>query len=388
MKSDKTLSLFIFIDAFGWDLVQGADFFTEKLPHRKPLKSVFGYSSTAVPTILTGRMPQEHGHFSFYYFQPEKSPFKPLRPLALIPKFISSRARVRNKLSQALKKLYGYSGYFQIYNMPFNYMHLFDYCEKKDLFASDGILAGDNAFSLARLTGTPMHVSDWRVGEERNHQALLEDIRAGQIRWAFNYNADLDGIMHIHGPDSDAARAKIAHYKTRLQEVFEAAEANYEQVDLYVFSDHCMAEVTDWHDLWGEVKRLPYRFGRDYAVVYDSTMARFWFMNDDARHGISALLKEQSYGKILSRDDLKTFGSVFPHNKYGELFFLLDEGHLIVPSFMGERPIAGMHGYHPDAPSSTAALMSNREIGTEIGHIADMYKLMVRPLKGKVGDAA
>jgi hypothetical protein len=46
---------------------------------------------------------------------------------------------------------------------------------------------------------------------------------------------------------------------------------------------------------------------------------------------------------------------------------------------MGERPIRAMHGYHPDAPHSYAALVTNQhDVPEGITAIPDMYKLMTR----------
>ena len=383
MKTEK-LSLYVFIDALGWDILQAVDFFDHELQHRRRLKSVLGYSSTAIPSILTGRLPNEHGHFSFYYYDPEGSPFRWLRPLSLVPKFLSSRARLRNRISRALKRIYGYTGYFQIYNMPFRYIHLFNYCEKKDIFAPDGIINGDSIFLALEMSGVPCHVSDWRAGEEANFESVMAEVENGAVEWAFFYNANLDGIMHIHGVGSEQALRHIDTYRRRLARLFEGIAENYRDVDIYLFSDHGMANVEHHHGLRRDIDRLGFTFGRDYVAVYDSTMARFWFMNQDSRAAIVSLLDEMDYGEILDRRTMERYGVHFPDAKYGELFFLLKEGHLIVPSFMGERPIVAMHGYHPEAPSSYAALISNREIPEDIRSITDLYKLMVEPIKTRL----
>jgi hypothetical protein len=47
---------------------------------KHPLQTVLGYTSTCIPTILTGKSPQEHGHFSFFYYDPHESPFRLCRP--------------------------------------------------------------------------------------------------------------------------------------------------------------------------------------------------------------------------------------------------------------------------------------------------------------------
>ena len=40
------------------------------LPHRRPLEMQFGYSCTAIPTILSGATPAEHGHLGLFRFAP------------------------------------------------------------------------------------------------------------------------------------------------------------------------------------------------------------------------------------------------------------------------------------------------------------------------------
>jgi len=52
-------------------------------------------------------------------------------------------------------------------------------------------------------------------------------------------------------------------------------------------------------------------------------------------------------GRILSDGELEQLHTLFVDRYFGELIFLVDEGVLIVPSHMGERPIRAMHGYHP-----------------------------------------
>jgi hypothetical protein len=121
---------------------------------------------------------------------------------------------------------------------------------------------------------------------------------------------------------------------------------------------------------------------RDYAVVYDSTMARFWFFNPQARQAVTDCLQTVPQGRILEDIELAQLRTLFPDRHFGELIFLVKEGVLIVPSRMGERPIRAMHGYHPGDKHSYAALLTNqREIPEDIVAIPDIYRLMTRDAK-------
>jgi hypothetical protein len=157
------------------------------------------------------------------------------------------------------------------------------------------------------------------------------------------------------------------------------ANDHYKEVRLYIFSDHGMANCDELLDLKARVDALEVRMQKDYAVVYDSTMARFWFFNERARSQITECLRQVPQGRILPDDELKQMRVFFADRYFGELIFLVKEGVLIVPSHMGERPIRAMHGYHPDDPQSYAALLSNQpEVPADIVAIPDLFRLMTR----------
>ena len=75
-KADK-LSLFIFIDAFGWEVKQRhPDFLNGLIRDSKPLETILGYSSACDPSIISGLTPAEHGLWNSFYYEPVDSPFK------------------------------------------------------------------------------------------------------------------------------------------------------------------------------------------------------------------------------------------------------------------------------------------------------------------------
>jgi hypothetical protein len=260
--------------------------------------------------------------------------------------------------------------------MPFQLIDQFDYCEKRDLFADGGINNGSSIFELLRAEGTPFHCSDWRETEEVNLRAAESALEQGQVPFVFMYLAAMDGLLHQVGKDSPQVDTKLAWYEQELRKLLAIANERYEDVRLFICSDHGMCTVEKSVDVMAEIARLACQEGRDYAATYDSTMARFWFHNDQARECISAKLTELPYGHILSQQELATLGCDFDGDQYGELIFLVDPGMLIVPSHMGNQPIAGMHGYHPDHPDSDASLLSNVEPPATTQAINDMFHLM------------
>jgi len=371
------LPLFVFVDACGWEIIKNDPFCRELAPNRRRLTSVFGYSSACVPSILSGRWPVEHRNWSYFVYDPEHSPFKPVRILRWLPMALTSRRRVRRWLGKFVKARLNFRGYFDLYNIPFRHISLFDFTEKKSPLKPGGMNRGPNIFDFLEERNIRYHVSAPENPERANLAALIRDIESESIDFAFLYWAGLDGLLHMVGNQSPEIPAKLRVYEQWITQLLAAARTHYEEVRLYVFSDHGMANCDELVDLKAVIEKLDVRMERDYVVVYDSTMARFWFFNDRARNLVTEALRGVPQGRIVPDAELAELGALFPDRYFGELIFLVKEGVLIVPSHMGERPIRGMHGYHPTDKHSYATLMTNQaEIPENIRAIPDIFRLM------------
>jgi type I phosphodiesterase/nucleotide pyrophosphatase len=377
MKS--LLPLFVFIDACGWEIIKNNPFARGVAPHRRRLESVFGFSSACVPSILSGCWPEEHRNWCYFVYDPEHSPFKSLRRLRWLPKAITSRRRFRRWLSRFVKAQLNFRGYFDLYNIPFRYISLYDFTEKRSPLQPGGLNRGVNIFDFLEQRGIPYHVSKPEQGETGNLEELLAFIEDEWIDFAFVYWPDLDGLLHRVGNQSPEIPPKLEQYERRIERLLAAARKHYSEVRLYIFSDHGMANCDRFLDLRKDIDALPLQLGTDYAVVYDSTMARFWFMNESARCQVTSCLAQIPQGRILPDEELRQLRTFFPDRYFGQLIYLMQEGTLIVPSHMGERPIRAMHGYHPHDRHSYAALLSNQpDIPDHINAIPDIFSLMTR----------
>jgi len=354
------ISLFVFIDALGWEILSAHAFLDDILPTRAPVESIFGYSSTCDPTILTGQMPRDHGHFSFFLYDPAHSPFHLCRLLSVLPSSITRRGRVRRVMSRLIGRLYGYTGYFQIYNMPFDRINLFDYSEKRDIYQPGGINSGSpTIFDYLREQHIPFSLSNWRLSETHNIATLHQALDDGEIRFAYLYLAAMDALLHDEGSPSPRVSEKIAWYAEQVRAIYDHACQHYDNVRLHIFSDHGMTNIHQTVEVMRPISALPLRFGIDYAAIYDSTMARFWFLTPGARELITSALQGIAEGHIMTATELAGYECDFPDERYGQLFFLLEPGYLLCPSFMGEKPLAGMHGYDPTHKDSLASYATN-----------------------------
>jgi predicted AlkP superfamily pyrophosphatase or phosphodiesterase len=373
------LSLFIMIDACGWEIVRQDPFLQEQAPTRKRLGSVFGYSSTCVPSILSGRWPDEHRNWCYFVYDPKNSPFKFLRPFRWLPTALTGRRIFRRWLSKLVRYQLKYQGYFDLYNIPFRHIALYDFSEKKSPLKPGGMNRGPNIFDFLERKNIPYFVSNPDVTEEQNRDDLISAIKGQDIDFAFSYWPGLDGLLHRVGNDSPEVPQRLRLYEDWINQVMTAARGHYEEVKLYVFSDHGMANCDEHLDLMAKIEALPFEIEKDYAVVYDSTMARFWFFNEQARTEITRVLQQVPEGRIVGDAELKELRAYFSDHHFGELIFLVREGVLIVPSHMGQRPIRAMHGYHPSEKHSFATLFTNQpEVAEEITHIPDVFSLMTQ----------
>ena len=371
------LPLFIMIDAMGWEILRDNPFGKSFAPNRKKLESVFGYSSTCVPSILSGHWPDEHYNWCYFVYDPKNSPFRSLRWMRWLPAAVTSRRIFRRYLTKFVKVQLKFRGYFDLYNIPFKFIHLFDFTEKKSPLQPKGMNRGPNIFDFLVGNKIPYFVTDTTKSEEQNRDDIIAAIEAERVDFVFQYWAGLDGLLHMVGNQSPEVSAKLRVYEQWIEQVLAAAKNHYAEVHLYIFSDHGMANCDELVDLKAKIDALPVKMEKDYAVVYDSTMARFWFFNDNARKLIHEALGKVPEGRIMPDDELQHYRALFPDRKFGETIFLMREGVLIVPSHMGERPIRAMHGYHPTDPQSYATLCTNQpSIPDDVTHIPHICRIM------------
>lgn len=378
MKS--SVHLFMFIDAMGWEVIKDRSFLEELLPHRYPVQMQYGYSCTAIPTILTGQPPTGHKHLTLYYYNPATSPFRAFRFMKFLPKQIFDRWRVRHQISKFIAKYKSYTGYFEMYSMPFDRIQYFDYIEKKDIFVPGGLAPTPNLADELVRRNIPYHISNWRLSEEQNINALIDDLNQGDIRFAFLYTAAMDSLLHMVTKDGKEITPKLQWYASRIEQVLDAAHKNYDNVELSVFSDHGMTTLTEPVDARKVVEQTTLKFGKDYVAHYNSTMAHFWYLQDAAGDKLRPLIQQVPYSHLLSDEEKKRYGIDFDDAMYGHDILLMDAGYQIAPCDMGLKALPGMHGFAPEHPDSFASFLSNVEPPLTPQWVGDYFSIMTQAM--------
>ena len=373
----KTIEIFLFIDALGWKIINDHQFMVDLFPYRRKIFMQFGYSSSAIPTILSGKTPAEHGHLGLFRFAPDHSPFKKLSRLAWLfkPESFWNRGRVRHHLSKILKRLYGFTGYFQLYRMPIWKLKFVDYCEKRDLFVAGGMGNIANLHDTLYAKDIDFHISDWHLSDDENYTAAEKAIDHGK-NFLFVYTASFDGVLHDNVGDFTTIQSKLDKIKIQIENLYKKAAEHAETVHFTIFSDHGMTPLTGTVDMIKKITESGLVFGQDYGVCYDSTMARFYYLNNNAKKVIEEMMKLFP-GHFLSKEEEIRYGIYRQDRAFGDGIFLLDAGLQIVPSDMGEKPLNGMHGFSPEDEHSFAAILSNTDFPESVKHVSDYYDFML-----------
>jgi hypothetical protein len=378
MSRPRKLHLFVLIDALGWRFLEGNSFLTDLLPCRTPLRTVLGFSSGAIPTILTGVPPAQNGHWNLFYYDPQGSPFRWLRYFRFLPESVLNNRVSRKLLKEMGRRMLGLGSQFECCVQP-TLLPFFNYVEKRSIYDREGISGASSIFDQLAERGVPYRVYSYHHSTDREIlRQAKQDLETTDVNFFFVYLSELDMFLHTHCNDADRLREKLAWYEQELRGLFACARKMDPEARLTVFSDHGMTPVRHHFDLMGAVEKLAYKMPDDYLVVYDSTMARFWFFNEQARQDILNTLGTLSCGRIVPDSELQQLGVFFADRRYGEVIFLMNPGWLLARSDFNGRGWmpAGMHGYHPEDSYSDGIFLSNQPLPAVAPSVADVYQCM------------
>ncbi len=386
MSARARLSIYVLVDALGWALLHDRPFLDDVAVERRRLVTILGYSSGAIPSILCGRRPAEHGHWNLFYRAPARSPFRWTRVLRPLPPLLVDNRVVRRLVRYVSRRRSGYTGYFSIYDYPLAHLDQFDLTEKRDIYQPGGCDAPSifDRFAAAGVTWECYTYHRYRDDEILGLAATRAATTDARV--LFLYLSGLDHYLHFHIHDVAGVSARLAWYEAGLRRILAAAR-RVRPAEMFVFSDHGMTPVRSTCDLARDVAALGLRVPEDFLPAYDSTMARLWVWSDRARRRLEDFLGDHPCGRLLDRDELERLGVWFEDGRYYHLLFLLTPGVLLCPSHMGRVRFAGMHGYHPSEPTSDAVWLATVPLRPRTEHITGIHDVLLEDaLHGRPAD--
>ena len=381
-QSETRIHLFVLIDALGWELLKEHQFLNDILPNRQPLRTVLGFSSGAIPTILTGQLPTKTGHWNLFYYDPQGSPFRWLKWFQFLPDSVLDHRITQKILKELGRHVLGMGKLFECFVSP-RLLPWFNWVEKRNIYERGGISGAPSIFD--NLADQKVRYKVYSYHHQRDEEILEQarkDVASDAAEFYFIYLCEVDSLLHNHILDQGKLAERLDHYAEHLRNIFHFAQRIDPNARMTLFSDHGMTPVTDRFDVAGEIAKLGFSMPDDYLAIYDSTMARFWCFNDTSRARITQRLKDLGCGRILSNFELQELGVFFADQRYGEIVFLLHPGWLISHSeFNGKgwNPI-GMHGYHPDDAYSDGIFLSSEKPPFKVQTVADVYRCLRQAL--------
>jgi len=374
--------IFILIDALGWSYLKDSSFLADLLPYRTSVQTILGFSSGAIPVLLSGRPPKDSGHWNLFYYDPKRSPFRWIRWVSFLPKSLLNSRIVRRGVREVTHLLNKFGGYFQIYGVPVELLPYFDICEKKDIYRPGGLPG--SLFDRLEESKTRYRTYSYHDFSDRQiFDQAARDLKAQKFDFYFLYLAEFDAFLHDRCKFEGEVQEKIRQYDKWIRDLYAQASTANGPIDLFVFSDHGMTPKRGGYDLLAEIRPLDLKMPGDYIAIYDSTMARFWFFNERARSRVLGKLAGLACGRILTADEIKKFGLDFSDNRFGDSIFLMNPGTLIEPSFMGTLGPEGMHGFDPERdPHSSAVFLTNRAPERPVRTLTDVNAIMQRWIDG------
>ena len=379
MSDTKRVTIAVLIDALGWDALGESKLLADLRVCCRRLTTVLGYSSAAVPSILTGRLPREHGRWSYLYYDPANSPFAWTRPF----RFAGPLARLAWVDNPLLKRViarwtarqFQFDGYFPVYDFPLAHLHLMDHCSKRWDFRPAAFECPSIVDTLGEK-GVPAQFLTYPRPEEEIISSCEAGLKAGETAFYFLYLTAIDALGHAHGPVSGPVMSRLRWYDRQLRRLLDLAESLGYEVDLMAFSDHGMIETKRISALKSRIDATRLRFGQDYVAVYDSTMARFWHLAAGSRQIIEECLAQDGQGRVLTEGERRRYGIDFDNDRFGETIYLLRSGTVFYPSHMSRRILKAMHGFDPDDPVNDGVFLSTRRPAYEPAGIVDLRDLL------------
>jgi len=368
----------VLVDALGWTLAERAPGFAPALPERRPLATVLGFSTGALPTAFTGRTTSEHGRWLMYARARGRGVFHGFGALRALPRRVRTSLRLTRLLERVVAGR-GVRGYFNLYDVPREELAEFDLPERDDIFMAGG-LPVDSLWDALERRGVAWRGWNWRTPEAEARAQALDELAGGRSDFLFLYSAVLDARLHHEGSRGASVQASIAEWSAWFDAAAAAARRAGREPWLYLCSDHGMVDVRTTVDVMARVAGLPFRRGRDYLAFYDSSMARFWWRDPAARDGVRRALAAEPHGQWLSREQMAREGVALADSRFGDDVFLLKPGALLLPSFMGREPVAAMHGYDPAHPDMAGILAANRPLPADVTHLAQLRSFLEREL--------
>lgn len=164
------------------------------------------------------------------------------------------------------------------------------------------------------------------------------------------YLGSIDYYGHHYKSNSLELKNELRKIDKTLKEMYKIAIKNNYQFS--VLGDHGMFEVRESINIKDIISKLKLKEGKQYDMFLDSTVARFWFYDEESRIKITNTLEKiKDKGKVINEKNYKKYNlpmdiiSSDGHPIYGDTLWYANSGVIIFPDYFNDKIDIGMHGY-------------------------------------------
>jgi hypothetical protein len=355
-------TFFIWIDALRQDYL-GMMPFLKNLYEKNnsgTLMPPLGYR--ALIDFYTGSTANIHNQFTAYGYTGKK-----LKKYKILKKVIP-----KSYLYHFIDFVRYYKGQSLIQKINPGYLSFFEPSNEKNYYLKNS-LPVSTIFDNFRDCNKKFLIYDWPqiITEQNNHLDInIKEDKAKTEKFLrlakeerevyFIHLLDLDEIGHKFGPESEEMKKALLNEDNCIKKIF--SELKIEEHNFLIFSDHGMLNIKGTLDL----KSILPKFNKGYIYFLDSTMARFWFFNEEVKKQVIEILKNCGGGHLLTKKEKDKNNLNFKDNFYGDEIFLADSGVLILPNFFQDKPIKGIHGYDFSDKNEKTIFITNSKSGKEL----------------------
>lgn len=351
----ETVTFLIYLDAFCNDYVtdKNTPFLYElsKKGYFGKVQTVSGFAQEAA--IMTGKYPDKTDSFTWYRYSPENSPFRWLRPFRFFK--ILRRFRVYYPIKVAIRKITGFVTHREYQDPAFIPLDILVLFENASVSLPKHLPTLASLCQLSKRKCQELTMVYKSIGSQRCPTLFkpildsIEDRRPCDV--CIVHIGEFDSLGHRFGPHPERFEDYLNEVDSWIHKLYYSAKQTGLNCNLVITADHAMFDVKGMIDIESELKRIPLRVFDDYVYFLDSTIARFWFFSDRAKHLVEKKLSEIRHGHTLSQKEKEEQHISFKNNTYGDLLFWVDKGYMIFPNFfqaIASEQLNGMHGYLND----------------------------------------
>jgi len=286
-------------------------------------------SADAVPTLLTGTYPHEHGMWGVRLI-------KDIRP-SCFDNVIDKIPDIITTTVQCIVQLF--TGSFDLPMIPPKRRRCFEalrtqhnkyYQKTENLLNIEGITSCLGVLGIKN--------SKYLFSRTKPSEHMIEKVASGNylLEILQIYSIDIVQRWNIDKPD------KITYFFKQIDDFINNLfqKCHNKNINLILFSDHGYDKVNNYINIKEKLDSL--KLSKDeYKYFVELSMARFWFHTNDARSKIIEMLVSIDNTTVLKLNDLITYNIRFTDDKYGEAFIMTHPGYVFFPHDF-HQPIANL----------------------------------------------